>query len=107
MSEVVFKVSHGLGVDFLVETDDFLKLGPDIFRSFSGHFRKRVWSRSGSPWELLEQFRHDSASKFHEDADCEVKSAVDTTFDVFYNICGAQHVGQNAALFFFWCAESK
>ena len=52
MSEVVFKVRHGLGVDFLIETDMFLNIFPEIFRSFSTYFQKK-WPRNGSPWALL------------------------------------------------------
>ena len=57
--EPIFKVKHGLGVDFWTETGDFSGHVPIIFRAFSGHFRTFpviFWSFSGSFPDIFRTF---------------------------------------------------
>ena len=82
-----FKVRHGLGVDVLIETDNFLNIFPEIFESFSKYVQKLFWSRNGSPWELWSSTGVGFAGNFKPVLILRSNRPWIATFDLFFYIC--------------------
>ena len=83
-----FKVRHGLGVDFLIETDNFLNIFTEIFRTCSKYFQKRFLVTKRVAVGAVELYRGGFCRTFQASADFEVKSAVASYFSGFYFFCG-------------------
>ena len=69
--ESIFKVTHGLGVDFWIEVDDFSKYVPDnvrqfsvIFKHFFGHDNRRRESCGAVRASLIIGSRSKYGTKF-------------------------------------------